>query len=97
MKYDTIAARNAVQFKGSRPRKESSSQPTKPAKDRTRFHYTLKQCEEMLAHLGLSCVRGNGEAEAMCACLNDEGVSCIDVVVVVASMMSGWVLFKLEL
>lgn len=70
LKYNTIAARNAIQFKGAKPRKNE----VKGCKDRSRFNYTLKQCEEMLNHMGLVCVKGNGEAEAMCAYLNQDDV-----------------------
>lgn len=70
LKFDTIAARNAIQFKGARPRKTEA----KTGKDRTRFHFTLKLCEEMLEYMGLACVKGRGEAEALCAYLNEDGV-----------------------
>lgn len=70
LKYDTIAARNAIQFKGKAPKKEG----VKTGKDRTRFHFTLRQCREMLQYMGLACLEGNGEAEAMCAYLNADGV-----------------------
>lgn len=73
LKHKTIAARNAIQFKGVQPRKEG----VKTGKDRTRFNHTLRQCEEMLGLLGLACVKGCGEAEALCAYLNEEGVSLI--------------------
>lgn len=69
MKYNTIAARNAIQFKGARPRKEATI--PKPGKDRSRFKSVLKQCEELLNILGIKCVHGWGEAEAMCAYLAD--------------------------
>lgn len=74
LKLDTIAARNAIQFKGAKPRKEGEGK-RKELKDRTHFNYVLKRCEEMLACMGLACVRGEGEAEAMCAYLNEAGVS----------------------
>lgn len=41
---------------------------------RTRFNHVLKECEEMLGYMGLKCVQGYGEAEAMCAYLNADGV-----------------------
>lgn len=71
LKYDTIAARNAIQFKGAKPRNTE----TQGGKDRSRFNFTLKKCEEMLKYMGLACVQGNGEAEAMCAYLNEDNVS----------------------
>lgn len=70
LKYNTIAARNAIQFKGARPKKEG----VKTGKDRTRFDFVLKKCEEMLGCMGLTCIKGNGEAESMCAYLNSEEV-----------------------
>lgn len=71
LKYDTIAARNAIQFKGAKPKNKS----VKTGKDRTRFHHILRNCAEMLGYLGITCIKGEGEAESMCAYLNDEGVS----------------------
>lgn len=71
LKYDTIAIRNAIQFKGAKPRKNDT---IKGGKDRSRFKFTLQQCEKMLQYMGLACVQGNGEAEAMCAYLNEDNV-----------------------
>lgn len=39
LKYDTIAARNEIQFKGAKPKTDK----TKTGKDRTRFHFILKR------------------------------------------------------
>lgn len=71
LKYDTIAARNEIQFRGARPKKDG----VKTGKDRSRFHFVLRQCEEMLSLMGVACIKGKGEAESMCAYLNEEGVS----------------------
>lgn len=71
LKYSTISARNAVQFKGARPKTNNA----KTSKGRSRFNFTLQQCEQMLKYMGLSCVKGNGEAEALCANLNENGVN----------------------
>lgn len=71
LKYDTISARNAIQFKGARPKKDG----VKTGKDRTRFHFVLRQCEEMLSYMGIACIKGNGEAESLCAYLNEDGVN----------------------
>nr|XP_008196114.1 PREDICTED: flap endonuclease GEN isoform X2 [Tribolium castaneum] len=68
LKYKTIAARNALQFKGAKPKNGAKT------KDRSRFNHTLKRCEEMLSLLGLACVTGEGEAEALCAQLNETGL-----------------------
>ncbi|XP_023012185.2 XPG-like endonuclease isoform X1 [Leptinotarsa decemlineata] len=70
LKYDTITARNAIQFKGAKPKTDG----VKTGKDRSRFHFVLKRCEEMLSYMGLVCVTGCGEAESLCAYLNDEGL-----------------------
>ncbi|CAG9861054.1 unnamed protein product [Phyllotreta striolata] len=70
LKYKTIAARNALQFKGAKPKATNS----KPGKDRTRFNHVLKSCEKMLNYMGLSCIKGEGEAECLCAYLNKEGL-----------------------
>ncbi|KAK9892522.1 hypothetical protein WA026_020507 [Henosepilachna vigintioctopunctata] len=69
LKYDTITARNAIQFKGAKPKTDS----VKTGKDRTRFNFVLKQCQEMLNYMGLACLTGLGEAESLCAYLNQEG------------------------
>uniref|UniRef100_A0A6P7GS73 Flap endonuclease GEN-like n=1 Tax=Diabrotica virgifera virgifera TaxID=50390 RepID=A0A6P7GS73_DIAVI len=75
LKYDTIAARNALQFKGAKPKTDG----VKTGKDRSRFNFVLKRCEEMLGLMGISCLKGKGEAESLCAYLNDEGLvdACI--------------------
>ncbi|KAJ8916059.1 hypothetical protein NQ315_010927 [Exocentrus adspersus] len=70
MKYQTIAARNEIQFKGAKPKTDK----VKTGKDRTRFHFVLRQCEEMLGYMGIACIKGEGEAESLCAYLNDEGL-----------------------
>lgn len=70
LKFDTIAARNAIQFKGAKPK----SDKVKTGKDRTRFHFVLRQCQEMLGYMGLACLKGNGEAESLCAYLSEDGV-----------------------
>lgn len=73
LKFKTIAARNVLQFKGAKPKPNVEG-----GKDRTRFNHTLKQCEEMLKLMGLSCIKGNGEAEALCAHLNEDRVRIVD-------------------
>ncbi|XP_056648417.1 flap endonuclease GEN isoform X2 [Diorhabda sublineata] len=70
LKYETIAARNALQFKGAKPKADG----IKTGKDRSKFNFILKRCQEMLHLMGLSCIVGKGEAESLCAYLNDEGL-----------------------
>nr|CAD7455556.1 unnamed protein product [Timema tahoe] len=69
LKHDTMARRNRQQHG------KNSSQPavvTKSGKGGGRGHFrsVLKQCEELLSIMGVSCVQGEGEAEATCARLN---------------------------
>ncbi|XP_076256397.1 XPG-like endonuclease isoform X1 [Rhynchophorus ferrugineus] len=70
LKYDTISARNAIQFKGAKPRTEKAN----TGKGRTRFNFVLQQCEQMLRYMGLACIVGKGEAESLCAYLNEDGL-----------------------
>lgn len=70
MKHNTIAKRNDI-------RQGREEKKTSKKGGRTRFNHILKECEQMLAHMGISCIRGAGEAEAMCAYLNADGVRII--------------------
>ncbi|KAB0790873.1 hypothetical protein PPYR_14960 [Photinus pyralis] len=71
LKHDTIAARNATQFKGAKPRSDGAKNKSK---DRARFRGVLNCCEEMLRYMGVACVKGKGEAESLCAYLNMNGL-----------------------
>ncbi|XP_030768184.1 flap endonuclease GEN [Sitophilus oryzae] len=70
LKYGTISARNNIQFKGAKPKTNG----VKTGKGRTRFNFVLQQCEEMLRCMGVKCVKGKGEAESLCAVLNEDGL-----------------------
>lgn len=78
LKYGVICKRNAIQFRGARPRNDTNTQmstkqlPKKPQQGRSRFNYVLKQCEDLLLSMGLQCVQGPGEAEAFCAYMNQD-------------------------
>lgn len=77
LKYKTIAARNDLQFKGAAPKApqtQRAATTVKKGNTRSRFDGILKQCKEMLTLMGLACVTGQGEAEAMCAHLNKQKV-----------------------
>lgn len=80
LKHQVIAKRNENnQFIGSRPRAEpKNDRPAQPKKKsnkgRTRFNYVLKQCQELLTAMGVSCIQAEGEAEALCAYLNKDGL-----------------------
>ncbi|XP_054006350.1 flap endonuclease GEN-like [Hylaeus anthracinus] len=67
LKHNTIAKRNDVRA-GFRERK------TAHRGGRSQFNRILKECKEMLKYMGLACVQGHGEAEAMCAYLNEDGL-----------------------
>ncbi|XP_050302565.1 LOW QUALITY PROTEIN: flap endonuclease GEN [Anthonomus grandis grandis] len=63
LKYDTIATRNAKQ---SKPKTR-----TRIKKDSNLF---LNHCEDLLRHMGLACLKAKGEAESLCAALNEDGL-----------------------
>ncbi|XP_076179460.1 XPG-like endonuclease isoform X3 [Ptiloglossa arizonensis] len=67
LKHNTIARRNDVR-RGFRERK------TIHKGGRSQFNRILNECKEMLKYMGLACVQGYGEAEAMCAYLNEDGL-----------------------
>ncbi|XP_078048267.1 XPG-like endonuclease [Augochlora pura] len=67
LKHNTIAKRNDIRH-GFRERN------TMKKGGRSQFNRILKECKEMLMHMGLACVQGDGEAEAMCAYLNQDGL-----------------------
>ncbi|KZC08906.1 PREDICTED: flap endonuclease GEN-like [Dufourea novaeangliae] len=66
IKYNTIAKRNDV--------RNGFQQRTSHKGTRSQFNRILKECKEMLIFMGLACVQGHGEAEAMCAYLNEDGL-----------------------
>ncbi|KAG7190391.1 hypothetical protein KM043_006499 [Ampulex compressa] len=65
LKHSTIAKRNDIRT-GFQERKTSRRG------GRTQFNRVLNECRDMLKHMGLACVQGHGEAEAMCAYLNED-------------------------
>ncbi|CAL7945674.1 unnamed protein product [Xylocopa violacea] len=67
LKHNTIAKRNNIRS-GFRERK------TARKGGRSQFNRILNECKEMLLYMGLACVQGHGEAEAMCAYLNEDGL-----------------------
>lgn len=68
IKLKTIAQRNNIRH-GFRERK------TNKKIARSQFNRILNECKEMLRYMGLNCIQAHGEAEAMCAYLNKDGVS----------------------
>ncbi|XP_046609995.1 flap endonuclease GEN [Neodiprion virginianus] len=72
LKQKTIERRNEIQQikrTGAVALKKATAK-----RGRTRFNNVLKECEEMLSYMGIKCVQGYGEAEAMCAYLNADGI-----------------------
>ncbi|KAK2586205.1 hypothetical protein KPH14_001467 [Odynerus spinipes] len=67
LKHKTIAKRNDIRA-GFQARK------TNRKGQRTNFNRILAECKELLGYMGISCVQGEGEAEAMCAYLNEDGL-----------------------
>lgn len=67
LKHKTIARRNDVRggFQNRKTAKKGG---------RTQFNRVLNECKEMLRYMGIDCVQGHGEAEAMCAYLNEDRV-----------------------
>ncbi|XP_076244954.1 XPG-like endonuclease isoform X2 [Calliopsis andreniformis] len=66
LKHNAIVKRNDIR-NGFRERKVKRT-------GRSQFNRLLKECKEMLKYMGLACVQGQGEAEAMCAYLNEDGL-----------------------
>ncbi|XP_011875697.1 PREDICTED: flap endonuclease GEN [Vollenhovia emeryi] len=66
LKHKTIARRNNV--RGFQERKTSKKG------GRTQFSRVLNECRELLRYMGVACVQSHGEAEAMCAYLNEDGL-----------------------
>lgn len=48
------------------------SRPKAANRGRSSFNHVLKQCEELIVSMGLTCVQGPGEAEAFCAYMNHD-------------------------
>lgn len=75
LKHKTIARRNDVRG-GFQERK------TTKKGGRTQFNRVLKECTELLKCMGVACVQSHGEAEAMCAYLNEDGV-CLYILYII--------------
>ncbi|XP_058802865.1 flap endonuclease GEN [Phymastichus coffea] len=67
LKHRTIAKRNEIRHGGEEKKKSKKGV-------RSHFNHVLKECEEMLRYMGIACIKGYGEAEAMCAYLNADGL-----------------------
>ncbi|XP_014488944.1 PREDICTED: flap endonuclease GEN isoform X2 [Dinoponera quadriceps] len=67
LKHKTIARRNDIRH-GFRERK------TTKKGGRSQFNRVLNECKVMLRYMGITCIQSHGEAEAMCAYLNEDGL-----------------------
>lgn len=67
LKHKTIAKRNDI-------RAGFQAKKTNHRGGRTNFNRILTECKELLRCMGIACVQGEGEAEAMCAYLNEDGL-----------------------
>ncbi|KAL2716187.1 flap endonuclease GEN [Vespula squamosa] len=67
LKHKTIQKRNNIRA-GFQERKIVKTG------GRTNFNRILNECKELLRYMGIACVQSKGEAEAMCAYLNEDGL-----------------------
>ncbi|XP_061207174.1 flap endonuclease GEN homolog 1 isoform X2 [Neopsephotus bourkii] len=67
LKADTLSKRNEMRYGPSTKVRAART-------GRSVFKAILKECLELLECLGVPWVQAAGEAEAMCACLNEEGL-----------------------
>ncbi|XP_060556631.1 flap endonuclease GEN homolog 1-like, partial [Ruditapes philippinarum] len=72
LKWDTMIKRQQSRFPG----RQGKQAPQRPAGKQTRrnFNSWLKECCELLEILGIPYIQSKGEAEALCALLNANGL-----------------------
>ncbi|XP_064603364.1 flap endonuclease GEN homolog 1-like isoform X2 [Liolophura sinensis] len=73
LKRDTMAKRQQARHQGKHKTTSSLSKPKR--KGRSQFNTILKECCELLSHLGIPYIYSQGEAEALCALLNRQGIA----------------------
>ncbi|XP_060758775.1 flap endonuclease GEN homolog 1 isoform X2 [Neoarius graeffei] len=73
IKAETMSKRTGMMFSGSKS-KSISKPATAKNTSRGRFKAVLRECAEMLDYLGIPWVSAAGEAEAMCAFLDAQGL-----------------------
>ncbi|XP_071850698.1 uncharacterized protein [Apostichopus japonicus] len=78
MKWETISSRVNARFASKGRGKRGGGNP-KQRTSRSHFKRFIKECLELLDFLGVPYVQSKGEAEAMCALLNEKGIvdACI--------------------
>lgn len=74
LKHNVIRQRNNLRKDRKEKNTKSQQSTAKNGGRSNAFNATIKECEMMLQFMGLECVRAYGEAEAMCAYLNADGV-----------------------
>ncbi|XP_020300170.1 flap endonuclease GEN [Pseudomyrmex gracilis] len=67
LKHKTIARRNDI-------RNGFQEKKTARKVGRTQFNRILNECKQLLRYMGITCIQSNGEAEALCAYLNEDGL-----------------------
>ncbi|XP_027006756.2 flap endonuclease GEN homolog 1 [Tachysurus fulvidraco] len=72
IKAETMSKRTGLAFRG-RKKNKSVQKPTTNT-SRGRFKAVLRECAEMLDYLGIPWVTAAGEAEAMCAFMDEQGL-----------------------
>ncbi|XP_026778538.3 flap endonuclease GEN homolog 1 [Pangasianodon hypophthalmus] len=73
IKAETMSKRTGMAFRGSKT-KSVPKPATAKNTSRGRFKAVLRECAEMLDYLGIPWVSAAGEAEAMCAFLDAQGL-----------------------
>nr|XP_040017322.1 flap endonuclease GEN homolog 1 isoform X1 [Gasterosteus aculeatus aculeatus] len=71
LKADTMSKRTETRYGGF---KKASAPKAAATTSRGRFNAVLRECADMLDYLGLPWVTAAGEAEAMCAYLDSQGL-----------------------
>ncbi|XP_062266785.1 flap endonuclease GEN homolog 1 [Platichthys flesus] len=72
LKAETMSKRADVRFGGDK--KKNSAPKSAASTSRGRFNAVLRECADMLDYLGVPWVTAAGEAEAMCAYLDSQGL-----------------------
>lgn len=72
LKAETMSKRNQGRFGGSKKAAAATKSATNT--NRGRFKAVLRECAEMLDYMGVPWVTAAGEAEAMCAYLDSQGL-----------------------
>lgn len=72
IKQSTVSKRNQIRFQGRVAGKDNEQDNKKG--QRKMLKSALKESQEMLSLMGLTCLWSGGEGEAFCAFLDEKGV-----------------------